>query len=87
MEKKKEKEGKMEDKKAEDEEREEGETKDDDKDSDDDIEDEFTLREDRVAKAGLDAVMREYATDLAKEPAVAPVAPPVDSKLLSCSSI
>jgi hypothetical protein len=54
------------------EEREEGETKDDeDKDSDEEgeVEDEFTLREDRVAKAGLDAVMREYATDLAKEPA------------------
>jgi RNA-binding protein 25 len=42
---------------------EEGETKDDD-----DL-DEFTLREDRVAKAGLDAIMREYAFELAKEPA------------------
>lgn len=31
--------------------------------------DEFTLREDRVAKAGLDAIMREYAFELAKEPA------------------
>ena len=30
--------------------------------------DEFTLREDRVAKAGLDAIMREYAFELAKEP-------------------
>ena len=30
--------------------------------------DEFTLREDRVAKAGLDAIMREYAEELAKEP-------------------
>ena len=31
--------------------------------------DEFTKREDRVAKAGLDAIMREYAFELAKEPA------------------
>jgi len=31
--------------------------------------DEFTLREDRVATAGLDAIMREYSADLAKEPA------------------
>lgn len=30
--------------------------------------DEFTMREDRVAQAGLDAIMREYAEDLAKEP-------------------
>lgn len=35
--------------------------------SDNDL-DEFTLREDRVAKAGLDAIMREYAEELAKEP-------------------
>ena len=28
--------------------------------------DEFTMREDRVAKAGLDAIMKEYASDLAK---------------------
>jgi RNA-binding protein 25 len=45
---------------------EEGEMK-DDKDS----LDEFTLREDRVAKAGLDAIMREYAFELAKEPTTA----------------
>ncbi len=30
--------------------------------------DENTLREDRVAKAGLDAIMREYSADLAKAP-------------------
>lgn len=30
--------------------------------------DEFTMREDRVAKAGLDAIMREYAFELAKQP-------------------
>ena len=48
------------------EEKEEGET--DDKDRDDEL-DEFTKREDRVAKAGLDAIMREYAFELAKEPA------------------
>lgn len=42
---------------------EEGEMKDDK-----DELDEFTLREDRVAKAGLDAIMREYAFELAKEP-------------------
>lgn len=29
--------------------------------------DEFTKREDRVAKAGLDAIMREYAEDLSKK--------------------
>ncbi|XP_045162235.2 RNA-binding protein 25-like isoform X2 [Mercenaria mercenaria] len=45
---------------------EEGEMKDDK-----DTLDEFTLREDRVAKAGLDAIMREYAFELAKEPATA----------------
>ena len=33
-----------------------------------DVLDEFTLREDRVAKAGLDAIMREYSGDLAKAP-------------------
>lgn len=43
---------------------EEGETT----DEKDDL-DEFTLREDRVAQAGLDAIMREYAFELAKEPA------------------
>ena len=40
---------------------------DDDK-KDVEVLDEFTLREDRVAKAGLDAIMREYSTDLAKTP-------------------
>ena len=30
--------------------------------------DEFTKREDRVAKAGLDAIMREYSQELEKEP-------------------
>ena len=29
--------------------------------------DDFTLREDRVAKAGLDAIMREYAAELEKD--------------------
>ena len=29
--------------------------------------DEFTLREDRVAKAGLDAIMREYAAEIERE--------------------
>ena len=29
--------------------------------------DEFTLREDRVAKAGLDAIMREYSDEINKE--------------------
>jgi hypothetical protein len=43
-----------------------GEVKDDD-DMEDDL-DEFTLREDRVAQAGLDAIMREYAEDLSKVP-------------------
>ncbi|XP_013394029.1 RNA-binding protein 25-like [Lingula anatina] len=42
------------------EEKEEGETTDD--------VDEFSQREDRVAKAGLDAIMREYARELNKEP-------------------
>ena len=32
-------------------------------------EDEASQREDRVAQAGLDAIMREYSRDLAKEPA------------------
>ena len=40
----------------------------DKKDVEIEILDEFTLREDRVAKAGLDAIMREYSTDLAKTP-------------------
>lgn len=48
--------------------------------------DEFTLREDRVAKAGLDAIMREYAEELAKEPppgtAVAPQFAPYTNYLL-----
>ena len=29
--------------------------------------DEFTLREDRVAKAGLDAIMKEYSEEINKE--------------------
>ena len=41
---------------------------DDKKDAEVEVLDEFTLREDRVAKAGLDAIMREYSTDLAKTP-------------------
>ena len=41
---------------------------DDKKDVEVEVLDEFTLREDRVAKAGLDAIMREYSTDLAKTP-------------------
>lgn len=47
-----------------------GEDKEDEekeKEKDDEL-DEFTKREDRVAKAGLDAIMREYAFELAKEP-------------------
>lgn len=40
---------------------EEGET-------DDDL-DEATVREDRVARAGLDAIVREYQNELMKEPA------------------
>ena len=44
--------------------KEEGETTSDERE---DL-DEFTLREDRVAKAGLDAIMREYAFELAKQP-------------------
>lgn len=50
-----------------DDKKEEGEAASDERD---DL-DEFTLREDRVAKAGLDAIMREYAFELAKEPASA----------------
>ena len=42
--------------------REEGET-------DDDSIDDVTMREDRVAKAGLDAIVREYHDELMKEPA------------------
>ena len=56
------------------EEKEEGEEDDDDEveegeeaDDEDDL-DEFTLREDRVAQAGLDAIMREYSEDLSKTP-------------------
>lgn len=47
---------------------EEGEEKDEKKEDGDknsDL-DEFTKREDRVAKAGLDAIMREYSSDLSK---------------------
>jgi len=36
-------------------------------DSEDGDLDEFTLREDRVAKAGLDAIMREYSEEINKE--------------------
>ncbi len=62
--------------KKEEEELEEGEESgeivengDDDKNGESrDVLDEFTLREDRVAKAGLDAIMREYSGDLAKAP-------------------
>ena len=48
-------------------EKEEGEADDETSTLDDPL-DEFTMREDRVAKAGLDAIMREYAEDLNKEP-------------------
>ena len=46
---------------------EEGEEKDENNDGEnrDDL-DEFSKREDRVAKAGLDAIMREYSSELAK---------------------
>ncbi|XP_061173330.1 RNA-binding protein 25-like [Saccostrea echinata] len=45
--------------------------------------DEFTKREDRVAKAGLDAIMREYAGDLTKKvfPDVEKEAKPVKKKV------
>ena len=47
--------------------------------------DEFTKREDRVAKAGLDAIMREYAFELAKEPSNSkPVGKFNKGKLLIC---
>ncbi len=55
-----------------------------DKDSEDDLHalDEFGMREDRVATAGLDAIMREYAEDLAKAP------PPGKIGFMSvCSSV
>lgn len=55
------------DKKEEDGDKEEGEADDETSTLDDPL-DEFTMREDRVAKAGLDAIMREYAEDLNKEP-------------------
>lgn len=50
--------------------KEQGEIVDEDKPSDEDIDelDEFCQREDRVATAGLDAIMKEYAHDLAKAP-------------------
>ncbi|KAK3091914.1 hypothetical protein FSP39_023680 [Pinctada imbricata] len=51
---------------GEDEKDDDKEKKDEEK-ADDEL-DEFTKREDRVAKAGLDAIMREYAGDLAKKP-------------------
>ena len=56
--------GDKDDKEKNGEEKEEGERS---RDRDDEL-DEFTKREDRVAKAGLDAIMREYAFELAKEP-------------------
>lgn len=49
------------------EEEDDGEVKDDEEDEEEEL-DEFTLREDRVAQAGLDAIMREYAEDLSKAP-------------------
>ena len=49
-----------------------GSDSDDDEDSngeeEEDGEDESSMREDRVAKAGLDAIMREYSRELSKEP-------------------
>ena len=46
-----------------------GSDSEDDEDmNEDDGEDESSMREDRVAKAGLDAIMREYARELSKEP-------------------
>ena len=50
--------------KEKDDEKENGE----EKENGDETLDEFTLREDRVAKAGLDAIMREYSSELRKEP-------------------
>ena len=46
----------------------EGEEGEDEKEENDEDLDEFTMREDRVAKAGLDAIMREYTKELSKEP-------------------
>lgn len=42
--------------------------------------DEFTLREDRVAKAGLDAIMREYAADIERELPPGEEEPPKEEK-------
>ena len=58
---KKKKESESDDKKKED-----GEIV-EDKDGAADELDEYTLREDRVAMAGLEAIMREYAADIEKE--------------------
>ena len=44
------------------------EAKNEGKDVDPEEVDEMAQREDRVAKAGLDAIMREYDQDLKKEP-------------------
>lgn len=44
-----------------------GEVDDDKSDTEENLDD-FTMREDRVAKAGLDAIMREYSADLSKAP-------------------
>ena len=41
---------------------------DDDSNGEESGEDESSMREDRVAKAGLDAIMREYSRELSKEP-------------------
>ena len=54
-------------KKTGDDEKENGEVKSDEEGEVEEL-DEFTQREDRVAKAGLDAIMWEYAEDLAKIP-------------------
>jgi len=66
--------------------KEDGEIKDDDDDKLDDNKgeplDEFTLREDRVAKAGLDAIMREYTIELSKEPLPEPVVENQDTRAL-----
>ena len=57
-------------KEVKEEEREEGEAKESDSEDEEAINalDEFSMREDRVAKAGLDAIMREYSGDLARAP-------------------
>jgi RNA-binding protein 25 len=49
-------------------EKEDGEESSAEKDDEEDDQDEDSQREDRVAQAGLEAIMREYAFELAKEP-------------------